>query len=188
MHSFAAGGRQPDFLRRTHCSNQFSLAQSMNKALGNTREHYRFAVLDAWTATLALISKRRGMSIPPSFAGRRIAIRDAQDIGSSQLEEIAMPKAKKPRRKKTSKSVKANVKRRAIAKRATPKTKSKVRRASKRASKPAAGKRPKPVERKEMLTEAPVETTIVAVEQPAPGVLVVEEVVVREESTSTVPS
>jgi hypothetical protein len=38
------------------------------------------------------------------------------------------------------------------------------------------------VERKEMLTEAPVETTIVAVEQSAPGVLVVEEVVVREES------
>ena len=96
-----------------------------------------------------------------------------------------MAKAKKPGRKKTSKSVKANVKRRAIAKRATPKTKSKVRRASKRASKPAAGKRPKSVERKEMLTEAPVETTIVAVEQPAPGVLVVEKVVVREESTST---
>ena len=96
-----------------------------------------------------------------------------------------MAKAKKPGRKKTSKSVKANIKRRAIAKRATPKTKSKVRRASKRASKPAAGKRPMPVERKERLTEAPVETTIVAVEQPAPGVLVVEEVVVREESTST---
>jgi hypothetical protein len=97
-----------------------------------------------------------------------------------------MAKAKKraAARKGTTKSVKANLKRRATAKRAAPKAKSKLR----RARKPVVAKRPKPVERKETVPEAPVEMTIVAVEQPAPGVLVVEEVVVREESADAAGS
>jgi len=48
VHSFAVWERRPDFSRRAHCSHRFSLAQNMNKVIGNTREHYRFAVLDAW--------------------------------------------------------------------------------------------------------------------------------------------
>jgi len=84
-----------------------------------------------------------------------------------------MAKPKKLARKKTAKSVKANPKRKSMGKRSTQKPKSKAR----RASKPA--KRAKPAERKGAPSAAPIEMTIVAVEQPAPGVLVVEEVSTR---------
>ena len=107
-----------------------------------------------------------------------------------------MAKAKKRARNKASKSVKTKAKRKPKGKQTTAKrkmkgkqtaakAKSKARRSGKRAPRPAAAKRRKPVERREAPT-APVEMTIATVEQPAPGVVVVEEFVVREEGSSAV--
>jgi hypothetical protein len=91
-------------------------------------------------------------------------------------------------RKKNSKSVKVSVNRKTKAKRATTKAKSKAIRSSKRPGKPASAKRPKVVERKETVTDSPIESTVLAVEQPAPAFIVVEEVVVGEERTGSAGS
>lgn len=91
---------------------------------------------------------------------------------------------KRAARKQSSKSVKVTVKRKAMAKRA-PKVKSKVRGASRRAGKPVYAKREvlRAEETRPTPTETLVETTIAAaINQPAPGAMIVEEVV--EESTS----
>ena len=94
-----------------------------------------------------------------------------------------MAKAKKRSvaRKKNSKRLKVSVNRKTKAKRATTKAKSKAIRTSKRSEKPASAKRPKVVERKETKTGSPIESTVLAVEQPAPAVIVVA--VVGEERT-----
>jgi hypothetical protein len=89
---------------------------------------------------------------------------------------------KRAARKQSFKSVKVKVKRKQMAKRAP-----KANGASRRAGKPVSAKREvlRAEETRPTPTETLVETTsVAAIDQPAPGAMIVEEVVVREENTS----